>query len=133
MKKIQYPLVMAFFIFSCEAGFYDEEPVNIFTGCYDVDEWSESLQAQSYFEMRIFTRNRDHGIIRMENFYNAGITVYAEVNGFKIRIPVQQTEYYEIEGYGSLYDGQLTINYSVADKLSPTGFRDVCNAICYKR
>ena len=102
------------------------------TGIYDVDEWSETLEAQSFFQLSIYRNSTRNGKIYIENFYNAGIEVYAEVNGYKIQIPLQQVGFYEIEGMGSFYEGELTMEYSVAYIDSHSEIIDVCNAICVK-
>jgi len=102
-------------------------------GEYEVDEWSETLGAQSYFTMYVTSNKRDHNIVYFENFYNAGLTVYVEVNGSKLRIPIQEVGTYEIEGMGSYYDGELTITYDVTDINGLSSIVDVCNAICYQK
>lgn len=102
-------------------------------GEYEVDEWSETLGAQSYFDIYIAGDKRNRDLVYLENFYNAGITIFAEVNGSKIRIPIQEVDFYEVEGMGSFYEGELTMTYSVRDIDYQTKIVDVCNAICYKK
>jgi hypothetical protein len=136
MKKYYIFLLpaMGLMLFSCEnKDIPDGAAINEITGYYDADEWSETLEAQSYFNIRIHVKNRRNMTVNIENFYNADITVYAELYGYKIRIPVQQVGFYEIEGIGSYYDNKLTLDYSVRDVTSNFGFTDVCNAICTRK
>lgn len=102
------------------------------TGFYEVDEWSETLDAGSFFQLTIYRNSQRSGKIYLENFYNAGIEVMAEVNGYKIQIPRQQIGYYEIEGMGSYYEGELTMTYSVTYLDTQSEIIDLCNAICIK-
>jgi hypothetical protein len=110
-----------------------QKTINRITGRYLVDEWSETLGAQNVYNISISEDNRKSDHIYLENFYNAGLGITAEVNGSKIVIPVQQVEDYEIEGFGSFYENQLTINYSVSTIGSRTGLTDICNSICTKQ
>ena len=108
------------------------EPANRFVGSYEVDEWSETLGLQSFFEIYIHKDRFESDIIYIDNFYDLGIEVFAEVNGSRIRIPRQVAGFYEIEGLGSLYNGELSLDYSVRDINSYTGLVDYCNAISYQ-
>ncbi|MHA2182831.1 MAG: hypothetical protein ACXAAH_15535 [Promethearchaeota archaeon] len=127
------PILIIVLITGCE--WIDEDPVdNIdqITGIYEVDEWSETLEAQSFFQLSVYRSSIRNKKIYIENFYNAGIEVFAEVNGYKIQIPLQQVGYYEIEGMGSYYEDELTMEYSVTYVDSHTEIVDMCNAICVK-
>ncbi len=107
-------------------------PANRLVGNYEVDEWSETLGAQVYFNIFIHKDPYDPDIIYIDNFYNAGIEVIADVNGSKIIIPLQIIGAYEIEGIGSYYNGELTMDYSVRDIYYQGSYIDYCNAICLK-
>ncbi|MFC2125186.1 hypothetical protein ACFLU5_10270 [Bacteroidota bacterium] len=136
MKQIIYltGFITLFFFTGCE--FMEEDSyrtANDMLGEYEVDEWSETLGAQSYFDMYVTGDKRNHDIVYFENFYNADMTVYVEVNGSKLRIPNQEVGFYEIEGMGSYYDGELTITYSVTDINGFSDIVDICNAICYQK
>jgi len=109
-----------------------EDNIDQITGIYEVDEWSETLEAQTFFQLSVYRNSFRNGKIHIENFYNAGIEVFAEVNGYKIQIPLQQVGYYEVEGMGSFYDGELTMTYSVRNIDSHSTIIDICNAICLK-
>jgi hypothetical protein len=135
MKTLKLIPVLLIALFSgCELideeGPYDN--IDEITGEYEVDEWSETLEAQSFFYVTIYRNSHRNGKIYIENFYNAGIEVYAEVNGYKIQIPPQQVGYYEIEGMGSFYNDELTMEYSITYINAHSEIVDVCNAICLK-
>ncbi len=107
-------------------------PARRLVGSYEVDEWSETLAAQAYFDIFIHDDPYSPEIIYINNFYDSGIEIWAKVNGSRVRIPLQVAGPYEIEGSGSYYAGELNIDYSVRDLYSHTGFTDYCNAICLK-
>ena len=89
-------------LFGCEIIIEEPyEPVIEVSGFYEVDEWSETIEAQSFYEVNIYRDRFSYDGIYIDNFYNAGLRVYAEMNGYKIRIPLQRIGYYEIEGFGS--------------------------------
>lgn len=135
MKTIKIFVILGIILLSgCEL-LYEEEPddnIDQIVGFYEVDEWSETLGAQSFFEISVYRNSTRSGKLYFENFYNAGIEVFGEVNGYKIQIPLQQVGRYEIEGMGSFYDGELTMTYSVQNIESKTQIIDICNAICFK-
>jgi hypothetical protein len=136
MKVLRYfpYVILLLVVHGCELIF-DEDPVDnvdLITGVYEVDEWSETLEAQSFFQLSIYRNSHRNGKIHLENFYNAGLDVYAEVNGYKIQIPPQQVEHYEIEGMGSFYEGELIMTYRVTYMDSQSEIVDVCHAICMK-
>lgn len=107
-------------------------PADRITGNYEVDEWSETLGIQTYFNIYISRDRYDTDIVYISNFYDSGIEVLAEVYGSRIRIPLQVVGPYEIQGSGSYYAGEITIDYSVRDIYNPTGLTDFCNAICFR-
>jgi hypothetical protein len=107
-------------------------PATRIAGSYEVEEWSESLGIQTYFEIYIYMDHYDSDIVYIRNFYDVGIDVLAEVYGNRIRIPIQVVGQYEIHGSGSYYAGEISIDYSVRDIYNPTGFTDFCSAICFR-
>jgi hypothetical protein len=127
-------LSLILLISGCDLFVEEDQLDNIdeITGFYEVDEWSETLEAGSFFQLTIYRNSHRSRKIYFENFYNAGIEVFAEVNGYKIQIPLQQVGYYEIEGMGSFYEGELTMTYRVTYLDSQSEIIDICNAICIK-
>lgn len=133
MKTIKLLPVLLFLL---TTGCYIENdvyvPASRITGDYEVDEWSETLGIQSYFNIYIYRDRYDEDIVYIGNFYDSGIEVLAEVYGSRIRIPLQVVGPYEIRGSGSYLAGEITIDYSVRDIYNPTGLTDFCNAICLR-
>lgn len=134
MKTIKLLLILFIFLISgCHIVIEEVySPSSRIVGTYEVDEWSETLGAQAYFDIFIHDDAYSPEIIYINNFYDSGIEVWAKVNGSRIRIPLQTAGPYEIEGNGTYFDGELNIDYSVRDLYSHAGFIDYCNAICLK-
>ena len=136
MKKLVFGVVMALVFTGCNV-YVEEEPVpydvrDRFVGTYEIEEYSELLDAISYFNVRISKDYYDDYVIYLDNFYGSGFEVYAEVTGNKIRIPFQRVGFYEIEGYGSIYQGELSLTYSVEDIDSYYDSYDYCESIGYR-
>ncbi|MGC1241388.1 MAG: hypothetical protein WA874_07360 [Chryseosolibacter sp.] len=97
---------------------YDVEPRyddrNRFVGYYDVEEYSETYDEITTYEMRI-SRSRYEREIYIDNFYASDLRVYAIVSYDEIRIPFQIVDGFEIEGSGRLRHGELTLSYRVKD------------------
>jgi len=134
MKKIKlFAVIYMILLTGCHIVVEEVySPAGRLVGSYEVDEWSETLDAQAYYEIFIHDDPYSPDIIYINNFYDSGIEVWAKVNGSRVRIPLQVAGPYEIEGSGSYYGGELNINYSVLDLYSHSGFTDFCNAICLK-
>jgi hypothetical protein len=127
------PLLLIFLISGCHIVVEEVySPASRLVGSYEVDEWSETLAAQAYFDIFIHDDPYSADIIYINNFYDSGIEVWAKVNGSRVYIPLQTAGPYEIEGNGTYYNGELNIDYSVLDLYSHIGFTDYCNAICLK-
>lgn len=134
MKTIRILLFFGILFFSA-CQIIVEERVNFadfYTGTYEADEWSESMAIQSYFNIYIYADRFDRDIVYIDNFYNADMEIYAEINGYKLRIPRQIAGYYEVEGIGSLNGDQLTMDYSVRDIDNYSNYIDYCHAICVR-
>jgi len=90
------------------------------TGSYRIEEYSqtynESIRFNIYIRKSANTYNSSDIII--ENFYNAGMDVRAEIVNNKIYISRQYVNGYEIEGVGTLFLNEVTLNYSVRDTYS---------------
>lgn len=133
MKK-GFAFVFALLIITSGCHIVIEEPyspIYEIAGFYDVDEWSETVGIEDYYEVEVYRDRHNHNGIIIENFYNAGIRVFAELNGSRIRIPYQVSGNYEIEGYGTFYGDELELSYTVSD-IHGYYFQDVCNAYFIK-
>lgn len=132
MKKPIFFIAVALTASSCT--FYDVEPRyderNKFVGSYDVEEYSETYQEVTLYEIRI-SRSRYDREIYIDNFYAADIRVYATVSFDNVRIPFQVVEGYEIEGTGSLHGNELILSYRVKD-LYDHSIADYCESVAWR-
>ena len=126
--------VTALILLATSCSFYDVEPRyddrNKFVGYYDVEEYSETYNDITRYEIRI-SKSRYDREIYIDNFYAADIRVYATVSFDDIRIPFQVVDGYEVEGTGTLHRGELNLNYRVLD-LYDNSFADYCETIAWR-
>lgn len=121
MKKIILPVVLASLFQACT--FYDTE--NDFderdriVGHYDVEEYSETYGEFTYYDMYV-SKTQYGSRVYFENFYAAGLRVYAFLDYGVITIPYQVADGYEIEGSGTVHGNELDLYYSVNDRYSPS-------------
>ena len=101
-----------------------------FVGYYEVEEYSETYSDITYYQLRISKSAYDREIY-LHNFYAADIRVYATVNYDDIRIPSQIVDGFEIEGSGTLYRNELTLNYRVID-LYDDSLADYCETRAWR-
>jgi hypothetical protein len=131
MKNLILCTAVVFLASSCT--FYDVEPRydsrEKFVGYYDVEEYSETYNDITYYEMRISMSRYDREIY-LDNFYAADLRVYATVTFDDIRIPLQVVDGYEIEGSGTLYHDELKLTYRVKD-IYDHSVADYCETVAY--
>jgi hypothetical protein len=132
MKKLILFTVLIVLASSCT--FYDVEPRydsrEKFVGYYDVEEYSETYDDITYYELRISMSRYDREVY-LDNFYAADLRVYAIVSLDDIRIPFQVVDGYEIEGSGRLYHDELTLSYRVKDTYSHS-VADYCETVAWR-
>ena len=132
MKKLILFTVLIVFASSCT--FYDVEPRydsrEKFLGYYDVEEFSETYNDVTYYEMRI-SKSRYDREIYLDNFYAADLRVYATVTFDDIRIPFQIVDGYEIEGSGTLHRDELNLTYRVKD-IYDNSTADYCETVAWR-
>lgn len=132
MKKLILFAVLIVFASSCT--FYDVEPRydsrEKFLGYYDVEEFSETYNDVTYYEMRI-SKSRYDREIYLDNFYAADLRVYATVTFDDIRIPFQIVDGYEIEGSGTLHRDELNLTYRVKD-IYDNSTADYCETVAWR-
>ncbi|MEX2232003.1 MAG: hypothetical protein WD824_07585 [Cyclobacteriaceae bacterium] len=132
MKKLISFTALVLIVTSCT--FYDVEPRydsrDKFVGYYDVEEYSETYNDITFYEMRISKSGYDREIY-LHDFYGADIRVYATVSFNEIRIPFQIVDGYEIEGSGSLYRNELSLSYRVKDLYEDT-VSDFCETTAWR-
>ena len=132
MKKLFVFTALILVASSCT--FYDVEPRydmrDKFVGSYDVEEFSETYNEMTYYEMRLLKSRYDREIY-IDNFYASEIRVYATVSFDDIRIPFQIVDGYEIEGSGTLYHDELNLSYRVKDIYDNTA-ADYCETVAWR-
>lgn len=132
MKNLVSFSLLILLVASCSD--HDAEPRydsrDKFVGYYDVEEFSEVYRDITYYEMRI-TRSRYEREIYLDNFYDAGIRVYAIVRFNDITIPLQEVHGFEVEGSGSLYHDELNLRYRVKD-LYDHSISDYCETVAWR-
>lgn len=132
MKNLILFTAVVFLVSSCT--FYDVEPRydsrEQFVGYYEVEEYSETYDDITYYEMRI-SKSRHDREIYLDNFYASDLRVYATVSLNDIRIPFQVVDGYEIEGSGTLYHDELNLSYRVKD-LYDHSVSDYCETVAWK-
>jgi hypothetical protein len=107
---------------------------DFFTGRFEVEEYSESSDQTTIYDMRVIKENDfQSNVIFLDNFYAVGIEIFAEVFGDELRIPRQIVNGYRVQGVGHIDRGDLVMTYSVEDLRSNRGFADFCNTIAYRR
>ena len=132
MKKLIFSAAILILASSC--NYYDVEPRydvrDKFLGSYDVEEYSETFEDYTYYEMQI-SKSRYDNEVYLDNFYAADISVYANISFEDIRIPNQVVDGYEIEGTGSLYEDELHLSYRVKDLYNHT-VADYCETVAWR-
>ncbi|PIQ49992.1 MAG: hypothetical protein COW03_02220 [Cytophagales bacterium CG12_big_fil_rev_8_21_14_0_65_40_12] len=137
MKNLLLSIGLIIALSSCDVVYVEEVIVDdreFFTGRYDVEEYSETLNQTTSYNLRVLKEgNSRSNVVFLDNFYGVGIEVFAEVYGGGLRIPRQIVNDYRIQGVGHIDRGDLVMTYSVEDLRSVSGFTDFCNTIAYRR
>lgn len=134
MKTNVILLITGLILSSCDIlvvePLYDER--DRVTGSYRIEEYSQTYNESIRFN--IYIRKSGYGYnsrdVIIENFYNAGVDVRAEISSGKIFIPRQLVNGYEIEGVGSLYLNEIQFNYKVRDTYT-NRIPDYCEATAW--
>jgi hypothetical protein len=121
MKTLITLLFTAIFLASCT--FYDVEPRydsrDRIVGRYEVEEYSETYDDYTYYDLRISKSSYDREIY-LSNFYGAEIRVYAYLDYDKVTIPYQVVNGYEVEGVGTVLGNEISFSYRVKDVYNNT-------------
>jgi len=117
MKRLMFALAALVLMTSCELTVieprYDHR--DQVTGYYDIEEYSQTYDDYTYYSVHITKDSYHTGIIYLNNFYGADITVEAYLDYDRVTIPYQMVNGYEIEGAGTLHGDHLNLNYRVKD------------------
>ena len=135
MKRLLLLLITGLVLTSCEIYVEGEviyDSRDKFLGAYEVDEYSVTLDAYNVYDVHITKSYYDDGVIFINNFYGVNIEIFGTVNGSRVTIPLQEVNYYQIEGHGSIIGGELRLNYTVRDLDIRSNLTDHCNAVALK-
>jgi len=136
MKKALLGISFLILISSCDYVILEEfyDPRDEFTGRFDTEEYSETLDVYTYFDVFI-VKDADpySNVVYIRNFYGADIEIFAEVNGGKLVIPRQRNGFYQIEGIGSIDRGDIVMSYTVEDTDPRSRFVDYCSTVAFRR
>jgi len=129
MKTLVFVFANSCVATSCDVYYVEPVPAydarDQFVGSYDIQEYSSTYNEYWEYGMSIY---KSSGSIVIDNFYNSGLKVYANVNGTHLYIPWQVVDGYELQGDGYVTGGKITINYKVRDTYTQGSAWDFCNA-----
>lgn len=133
-KRLSLFLFALIVLASCDVYYLDNERPyrsrDRIIGSHYAEEYSETYH--DYYEYNVFISagNRSNEVY-IENLYIDGLAIYATVSYDAITIPFQVIDGYEIEGAGTIYSDQISLNYSVRDRYENT-IRDFCEATLWR-
>lgn len=136
MKKGLLILSVLVFLSSCDVwvveGPYD--PRDAFTGRYNVEEYSETYDLLTRYNVRI-VKDADpySSVVYIRNFYAVDVEVFGEVIGDRLTIPRQIVAGYVVQGTGRLDYGDVVLSYSVEDTFDNSRLVDFCNTVYFRR
>ena len=136
MKKALLGISLLLLISSCDLVIVEDvyDPRDPFLGRFDTEEYSETLETFSYYDVVIVDDADPYSnVVYIRNFYGAGIEIFGEVNGSKLSIPRQRVGHFLIEGIGSLEYGELIMSYTVEDTDPASRFVDYCSTVSLRR
>lgn len=136
MKRALLGISILLLISSCDVVIVEEawDPRTPFLGRFDTEEYSETLDAFSYYYVFIIAdADPFSNVIYIRNFYGANIEIFGEVNGNKLTIPRQRIGNFVVEGIGSLDFGELVMSYTVEDIEPRNRFIDYCSTVSLRR
>jgi hypothetical protein len=134
MKRSLLFLVGLISLASCDVYYLDNErPVRSrdrIVGSHYAEEYSATYHEYYEYDVWISSGSRSNEVY-IENLYIDGLSIYATVSYDAITIPYQIIEGYEIEGVGTIYDDQISLNYYVRDRYEGT-VKDFCEATLWR-
>jgi hypothetical protein len=119
---------------SCDVYYLDNErPVRSrdrIIGSHYTEEYSATYDEYYEYDVWVSSGSRSNEVY-FENLYIDGLSVYATVSYDAITIPFQVIDGYEIEGVGTIYSDQISLNYYVRDRYENT-IKDFCEATLWR-
>ncbi len=134
MKRSLLFLLVLISLASCDTYYVEpERPYhwrNQIVGSHYADEYSETYHEYYEYDVWISSGSRSNEVY-IENLYMDGLSIYATVSYDAIIIPLQIIDGYEIEGAGTIYNDQITLNYYVQDRYEGTR-KDFCETTLWR-
>lgn len=134
MKRSLLFLLVLISLASCDFYYLDtERPYRSrdrIIGSHYAEEYSETYHDYYEYNVWIDAGARSNEIY-IENLYIEGLSIYATVSYDAITIPFQIIDGYEIEGAGTIYSDQITLNYYVRDRYENTR-KDFCEVTLWR-
>ena len=133
MKRIILNVVLMVSLTACEIIVVesDYDYRSTIHGHYRLEEFSQTYNQYYRYEVEISQSSWGSSTIVINNFYNEGLSVRAEVHGNQIYIPAQTVRGYRIEGSGNIYSNEIELTYRAWDTYS-TNRTDFCEATLWK-
>jgi hypothetical protein len=132
LSKILSFIAILVVVSACDIVVVDpyDDRVNLTPGSYQVEEYSQTYEQHFQYSVWISHCGDGSHSVYIENFYNEGLLVKAEIIGRKIYVRRQYVEDYRVEGVGTITSHSIQMDYSVTDLYSnaPTDF---CEATLY--
>ena len=131
MKKLII-VVLVLIMTACEIMVVESDyrsSQNFLEGRYRVEEYSQTYN--QYFQYEVTMRSYSYGTVWIDNFYDEGLTVKAEVRNSQLYIPIQTVSGYRIEGSGNIYSNEIRITFRATDLYSNSR-TDFCESTLWK-
>ncbi|MFZ5999328.1 MAG: hypothetical protein ACOYW3_02385 [Bacteroidota bacterium] len=124
MKRLLIPsLLLVLLMTACEINVIEPYPTydirDRVVGSYTVEEYSETYD-DTYQYSILISKSGNGNDVYLENFYDAGLMVRADVVGNKIYIPWQIQDGFEVEGVGTVSGSTIRFTYQVYDRYNHT-------------
>lgn len=133
MRRYVTYLFLIALLTGCQVTFNDPfDGRGRFTGDYRVEEYSQSTNESFRYNISIDRSLDFNDEVIIRNFYDAGIDVFAFVDGDKIFIDRQINGSFEIEGVGTRRGGRVELDYIVRDITPGSNFTDFLSATAFK-
>lgn len=118
MKPLLFFSVILITLSACEVTVVEPvyDPRDQFLGAYTMDEYSETYNEMIYYSITISKSSSSRYEIFLDNFYDANLSVYGYLDNYKITIPFQVVDGYEIEGVGTKEGNFINFSYRVRDR-----------------
>lgn len=117
MKKLIFFCAASWVLSSCDVIIieptYDQRATLL--GSYSLEEYSQTYGRNFSYPVYISRSSFGSHYVAIDNFYDQGISVRAEIRGNKIYLPLQTVSGYQVEGSGNIFTNEITLTYRIRD------------------